>query len=134
MNNTFKFDVVYLCKTTKLTFSQKDAIFNPSTSTGWLITMMKTRRTQNKQTKPKKKTDENSSNAVPDSEYTQSDADSDILYLKQTPYNEDTELDIKLKLERTVKYRQQLLTDANLNMLANFPYLFTHDELVISLE
>lgn len=96
--------------------------------------MMKTRRTQNKQTKPKKKTDENSSNAVPDSEYTQSDADSDILYLKQTPYNEDTELDIKLKLERTVKYRQQLLTDANLNMLANFPYLFTHDELVISLE
>lgn len=67
---------------------------------------------------------------TPDSEYTQAHADADILYLKQTPYNKNTENDIKFKLKRTVKQRQLLLTDSNSNMLANFPYLFVHYELV----
>lgn len=69
---------------------------------------------------------------MPDPEYTQALVESDILYLKQTPYTKDTEDEIKLKLKRTVKHRQLLLTDANSNMLANFPYLFVHSELVIS--
>lgn len=34
----------------------QDLIFNPSTSTGWLVSILKTRRTQNKVTKPKKTT------------------------------------------------------------------------------
>lgn len=91
---------------------------------------MKTRRGQNKQTKKPEEAPTTMSN----SEYTQSDLESDILYLKQTLYNEDTESDIKLRLKRTVEYRQQLLTDANSNMLANFPYLFVHSELVIFYE
>lgn len=107
-----------------------DAIFNPSTSTGWLVTILKTRRTRNKQTKPKKP--EEVSTTVLDPEYTQAHVESDILYLKQTPYTKDTEEEIKLKLKRTVKHRQLLLTDGNSNMLANFPYLFVHSELVIS--
>lgn len=93
---------------------------------------MKTRRTQNKQTKPTNS--EDMPNTTPDSEYTQAHVDADILYLKQTPYNKDTEKEIKLKLKQTVKHRQLLLTDPNSNMLANFPYLFVHHDLVIVFE
>lgn len=89
---------------------------------------MKTRRTQEKKTNPKQT--EEILATIPESEYTPAHADADMLYLKHTPYNKDTEKEIKLKLKRTAKHRQLLLIDSNTNMLANFPYLFVHHELV----
>lgn len=118
-------------------FYWQDLIFNPSTSTGWLVSILKTRRTQNKATKPtQKRTTMSRKRQAIDSiecllEYTQENGDDDIRYLKQTPYTDDTEDEIKARLKRSAEFRRAMLEDLSSNIISNFPYLFVHSELVL---
>lgn len=89
---------------------------------------MKTRRTRNKVTKSKKQ--QTIVSLEPPTDYSQTDADADILYLKQTPYTNDTEMEFKSRLERSTEFRKTLMHDLDSNILSNFPYLFVHYDLV----
>lgn len=115
--------------------NSQDLIYNHSLSSGWLVSILKTRRARqkNKGSKNKNATDSDEPDLEPETEYSDADAEADMLYLKQTPYSKDTEREIKERLKRSAAHRQVLMQDANSNIISDFPYLFLHPDLVIFL-
>lgn len=54
----------------------------------------------------------------------------DVALLKHTLVNNDNMDLIKEKIGSTAKFRKNMLKDKNLDLLQNFPYLYTNPELV----
>lgn len=106
-------------------------LFNVTDSTGLLIDRLKKRRQAIKvQAKRENRHPDVRADAVDRLEYTEEEAKEDFLYLKTTEVNAQTLAEFQEKLRKTVGYRTNLLSDDSIDMMENFPYFFTHPQLV----
>lgn len=97
-------------------------------NSGWLVTIMKTRRQKDK-VKPIGDDLMDEVLQLVD-QYSIDEAIQDIEYLKTTKFDSNTAEIIHEKLKLTVSARQKMLKDESANILEHFPYFFTNPELV----
>lgn len=111
--------------------NMQEMFYNTSNNSGWIISVLKTRRTALKRDGNAK--DNNGNEIKLESEsaaYTDVEARQDVEYLRTVLVNPTTMPFIEKKLLLTRKYRTDICEKPITDFRSLFPYFFTHPELV----
>lgn len=98
---------------------------------GWLVSLLKSRRTKDNAVRPQNLDDEADEETEP-MEYSADEAAQDVEYLKMTTYDTNTAEIMEEKIKLTAKYRHNKLSETGVN-IEQFPFFIAHPHLVICL-
>lgn len=99
---------------------------------GWLVSLLKSRRTKDNAVRPQNLDDEADEETEP-MEYSADEAAQDVEYLKMTTYDTNTAEIMEEKIKLTAKYRHNKLSETGVNIVKQFPFFIAHPHLVICL-
>lgn len=106
--------------------------YNVKNHSGWIVSVLKNRRTTAKRTKDSHDTEnEGESDDIEQcTAYTEENAKVDCMFLRTAVVNSANRAEIEEKLIATAEYRKKLCSDPANSLLKHFPFFFTHSEMV----
>lgn len=99
---------------------------------GWILSNLKNRRVAEKRNKNSNDTEKDDDNMLDDQmeKSTEDKAKDDCTFLRSAVVNSSNRAEIEQKLIATAEYRKKICMDPDNSLLKQFPFFFTHSDLV----